>query len=1111
MPQARDEAGNIWETDAQGNPVRLISQAQAPADPTFEFQGPQAAADLERTQAATSASRASAASSYASAAASGQTAQGRALENVQKAQEIENWRESQNAKEVRQFLRFDRNMQIINRARDMVTQNGGVGWSSLLRSLPDNNARDLESALKPLLADLGFDRLQEMRDASPTGGALGQVSERELDLLQSSMGNLDLGASKDQFLRNLDMVQQQLVGVYASAGGATGADWDGRVSALSKEYRPTLPRDEDEGAPGIGQATDSTFATPDDLDVQRQVQSAFNGGATTAELVDLQTRLGRPVSEGQRAVIEQNVQARDAGLPVRSIPVPESGVQSSFRKGLNEFIADSPNFTGYGAGAANALSLGFSDEIAGTLSGVGSDYANRAKGFIQDQAPGAYLGGEFSGGLIGGAVGGAVAPNLARLLTSTAPRAAATGALYGGISGAGEMNDSRLIGAGGGAFLGGLGGYGGQRLGTALARKIGGVGGSQSARNVQAVTGGAQDFRRSFSEIEEARGLGLPMTLADTDPLLRSNAGSATRINPEALRAAEPFLDQRGRSQADRLAQRVTADLAPIDDVSGRMDSLRTLGNQEASAFYARARNLNAPDDAELNELLNTPAGKRAMQRAYEIASNERRNPEQLGFVYDPASGSVSINQAGRYVNPTRVSGNEKNVERGGPDLVGFLRKQGGLNRSSARGDLDAMGIDNRQRSGDFVGQEVRWGPLVSDNGLNLDDAATRAFEAGYFPELDSPPDNATFLNALRDTWEGSNRRFLPEDQAKFDLFNSARADRLAGREAAGAGQVVDNSVSAGPRPFAPNEAFGQEVGFPTYETLHYVKRGLDSVVEGERDQFGKLNLSDDAIRSVNDLRKDLVARLGELNPDYRLGNEAFQRRARQRDALHRGYETLWKNNVREGDVGRAIDDSVSWDNRQIDGQFDTLPMLRSGYASRMVDQGNQARLSANPWEAVYGGGQQQQRVGQLFPEGAGRFNRAYNLERQMAKTGQEVLGGSQTASRQAADSRYSGGLGHWMLGAGMDATATGGAMTAGNALRAGIRGLREAASVSPMAQRRAMRDSQTLLDPNISPEVLAEATSLLEREARLGRILRPASAFAGIFGAPALLSYGTN
>lgn len=53
MPQARDEAGNIWEVDAQGNAVRLVSaaQQQAPADPTFQYQGPQAAASAANAQA----------------------------------------------------------------------------------------------------------------------------------------------------------------------------------------------------------------------------------------------------------------------------------------------------------------------------------------------------------------------------------------------------------------------------------------------------------------------------------------------------------------------------------------------------------------------------------------------------------------------------------------------------------------------------------------------------------------------------------------------------------------------------------------------------------------------------------------------------------------------------------------------------------------------------------------------------------------------------------------------------------------------------------------------------------------------------------------------------
>lgn len=54
MGQARDEAGNIWETDAQGQAIRLLQPAQGPqmpADPAFPYQGAQAAAQAQNTGA----------------------------------------------------------------------------------------------------------------------------------------------------------------------------------------------------------------------------------------------------------------------------------------------------------------------------------------------------------------------------------------------------------------------------------------------------------------------------------------------------------------------------------------------------------------------------------------------------------------------------------------------------------------------------------------------------------------------------------------------------------------------------------------------------------------------------------------------------------------------------------------------------------------------------------------------------------------------------------------------------------------------------------------------------------------------------------------------------
>jgi len=55
----------------------------------------------------------------------------------------------------------------------------------------DTEANRLQNALKPLLADQAFSRLQKMRDDSKTGGALGQVSNIELGLLKSSLKDLE--------------------------------------------------------------------------------------------------------------------------------------------------------------------------------------------------------------------------------------------------------------------------------------------------------------------------------------------------------------------------------------------------------------------------------------------------------------------------------------------------------------------------------------------------------------------------------------------------------------------------------------------------------------------------------------------------------------------------------------------------------------------------------------------------------------------------------------------------------------------------------------------------------------------------------------------------------
>ncbi len=97
-----------------------------------------------------------------------------------------------------------RALKIVEEANLPVTGAGGIG--NLLASVPGTAAADLSGLLNTVKANAGFDQLQAMRAASPTGGALGSVSQMELGRLESAIGNLEQSQSKEQLLYNLNRV-----------------------------------------------------------------------------------------------------------------------------------------------------------------------------------------------------------------------------------------------------------------------------------------------------------------------------------------------------------------------------------------------------------------------------------------------------------------------------------------------------------------------------------------------------------------------------------------------------------------------------------------------------------------------------------------------------------------------------------------------------------------------------------------------------------------------------------------------------------------------------------------------------------------------------------------
>jgi hypothetical protein len=101
---------------------------------------------------------------------------------------------------------------------------GTTGIGSYLSVIPGTSAKELSTVLGTIKARLGFDQLQQMRSASPTGGALGQVSNRELASLEGALASLDQSLSPDALRQNLKQIRDSYTRWQESALGRLPAE-----------------------------------------------------------------------------------------------------------------------------------------------------------------------------------------------------------------------------------------------------------------------------------------------------------------------------------------------------------------------------------------------------------------------------------------------------------------------------------------------------------------------------------------------------------------------------------------------------------------------------------------------------------------------------------------------------------------------------------------------------------------------------------------------------------------------------------------------------------------------------------------------------------------------
>ena len=128
------------------------------------------------------------------------------------------------------IAQLDRLEQAAQQLRSDPGLGGITGVRGHVPDIPGSDAARARAMLETLKSQVGFGVLQQMREMSKTGGALGSVSDRENSLLQNNLAALGTNQSAEDFQRALDQVvayardsKARLQGAYRDTYGEDGS------------------------------------------------------------------------------------------------------------------------------------------------------------------------------------------------------------------------------------------------------------------------------------------------------------------------------------------------------------------------------------------------------------------------------------------------------------------------------------------------------------------------------------------------------------------------------------------------------------------------------------------------------------------------------------------------------------------------------------------------------------------------------------------------------------------------------------------------------------------------------------------------------------------------
>jgi hypothetical protein len=685
MQQMVDEAGNIWNVDAQGNPVSFAGNANQqrgggvqikPADPTLN-------AEIRKKNA-------DAAKAEADAAVAGPMARAQLLNAQTNAASISKPSATEielAAKEAASAKRAATVRALTDQVRrlykqDIQGQPASRLWGATeyIDMLPANErftaaGNTMLPLIRPLIAQTAKEgdsniELTIFQSYVPSANDSDKTIEQKLAMLDILIGGMVDGSPPSKTVNDLN--EGQIVPPKA-------LQYEGYVGNETGFFGPDGPVDNPppsggggDGAPrdtliGAADAFGRNFANAGTLGMADKFSAAANalipldalGGADVRSVWD-----GSSFGQAYDSNMALNRRMNAADREVNPV--------SSFAGDVGGSVA--------GMMGANGLlrGLGAGGLVSRTGGAAGDVLYGTARGGVENGAQGAAVGGAaaLGGNLIGRYV---LAPGARAVADTRAGRAAINASRKGGRA---------LANAGRGLF-------------------------GQAPRPVQPVnippplprgerTAMARLPDDAEAQLNEAASMGLPMAIADLSPELQMLTGSAVRKSTVARDMAENTLRPRALGQADRAQEQIARNFGAVDNPNEISDQLLQQARQNAAPLYDAFRAQPARVSGELTAMLQTPAGSRALANARNIAANEGRDPNAMGF---------DLDQQGNVILRSDPSPETLDlVKRGFDDVISDYRDptSGRLNLNDQGRAIEGL----RQR---FVGEVDRLYPNYAD------------------------------------------------------------------------------------------------------------------------------------------------------------------------------------------------------------------------------------------------------------------------------------------------------------------------------------------------------------------------------------------------------------